>query len=99
MRPIDGDKIGLTDFEIIMCNGDYKEALKMLLNKIDNAPTIAQPEIIHCRDCKHWMPYDWMFSEVWKSKNIEDYPEEEIGCTYCDMHMSANDFCSRGEKK
>lgn len=25
--------IGLTDFEIVMCNGDYKEALKMLLKK------------------------------------------------------------------
>lgn len=44
MRLIDVDKIGLTDFEIIMCNGNYKEALKMLLNKIDNAPTIEQPE-------------------------------------------------------
>ena len=64
----------------------------------DTAPS-AQPEIIRCRDCKHWMPYDWMFSEVWKSKNIEDYQEEEIGCVYCDMNMSANDFCSRGEKK
>jgi hypothetical protein len=53
MRLIDVDKIGLTDFDIIMCNGDYKEALKMLLNKIDNAPTIAQPEIIHCQDCKY----------------------------------------------
>lgn len=26
--------IGFTDFEIVMCNGDYKEGLKMLLDKI-----------------------------------------------------------------
>lgn len=39
MRLIDADKIGLTDFEIVMCNGDYKEALKMLLDKISNQPT------------------------------------------------------------
>ena len=39
MRLIDADEIGLTDFEIIMCNGDYKEALKMLLDKISNQPT------------------------------------------------------------
>jgi hypothetical protein len=52
-----------------------------------------------CKDCKHWMPYDWMFSEVLKSKNMDDYPEDEIGCAYCDMNMSANDFCSRGERK
>ena len=60
---------------------------------------IAQPEIIRCKDCKHWIPYDWMFSEVWQSKNIADYPEDEIGCNYCDMTMKANDFCSRAERR
>ena len=59
----------------------------------------AEPEIVRCKDCKHWIPYDWMFSEVWQSKNIADYPEDEIGCNYCDMAMKANDFCSRGERK
>lgn len=59
----------------------------------------AQPEIIQCKDCKHWIPYDWMFSEVWQSRNINDYPEDEIGCNYCDMSMKANDFCSRAERK
>ena len=59
----------------------------------------AQPEIIRCKDCKHWIPYDWMFSEVWQSKNIADYPEDEIGCDCCDMAMKANDFCSRAERK
>lgn len=39
MRLIDADKIGLTDFEIVMCNGDYKKALIMLLDKISNQPT------------------------------------------------------------
>ena len=39
MRLIDADEIGLTDFEIVMCDGDYKEALKMLLDKISNQPT------------------------------------------------------------
>ena len=60
----------------------------------------AQPErIIHCKDCKHWIPYDWMFSEVWQSRNINDYPEDEIGCNYCDMAMKADDFCSRAERR
>lgn len=36
MRLIDADKIGLTDFEIIMYQGDYREAFKMLLDKINN---------------------------------------------------------------
>ena len=59
----------------------------------------AQPEIIRCKDCKHWIPYDWMFSEVWQSKNIADYPEDDIGCDCCDMAMKANDFCSRAERR
>ena len=59
----------------------------------------AQPEIIRCKDCKHWIPYDWMFSEIWQSKNIADYPEDEIGCEWSDMSMKANDFCSVAEKR
>ena len=50
-RLMDADAIGLNDFEILLCDGSYKEALKMLLNKIETAPTV---EIIHCLDCKHW---------------------------------------------
>lgn len=37
----DVDKIGLTDFECILCDGDYKKALKMLIDKIENAETIV----------------------------------------------------------
>ena len=66
--------------------------------RIEQLPS-AQPEIIRCKDCKHWIPYDWMFSEVWRSKNMADYPEDEIGCNYCDMTMKANDFCSRAERR
>ena len=40
MRLVDAEKIGLTDMEIIMCNGSFKTALEMLLDKICNAPTI-----------------------------------------------------------
>lgn len=65
---------------------------------IEQLPS-AEPQIIRCKDCKHWIPYDWMFSEVWQSKNIADYPEDEIGCAWSDMAMKANDFCSRGERR
>lgn len=41
---IDINKIGLTDFECFLCNGDYKEALKMLDDKIKNAPIIIEAE-------------------------------------------------------
>lgn len=59
----------------------------------------AQPEIIRCKDCKHWMPYEWMFSEVWQSQNIDDYPEDEISCNYCDVHMESSDFCSQAVRR
>jgi len=65
---------------------------------IDEMTTI-EPHIVRCKDCKHWIPYDWMFSEVWQSKNMADYPEDEIGCALSDMEMKANDFCSRGERR
>lgn len=41
---IDRDKVGLTDFEIMMCNGDYKEGMIMLLEQIDLLPTIIPAE-------------------------------------------------------
>lgn len=65
---------------------------------IRNLPS-AEPQIIRCKDCKHWIPYDWMFSEEWQSQNIDDYPEDDIGCDCCDMAMKANDFCSRAERR
>ena len=45
-RLIDAEKIGLTNFEIILCQkGDpFKNALEMLLEKIENAPTIIQAD-------------------------------------------------------
>ena len=41
-RLIDADKIGLTNFEIILCQkgNPFKNALEMLLEKIENAPTV-----------------------------------------------------------
>ena len=48
-RLIDADFLGLTDMEIIMCDGDYKEALKMLIDKIEHAPTIElEPKWVRC---------------------------------------------------
>lgn len=41
----DADELGLTDFEIVMCDGDYKKGLKMLCEKIENAPTILDAEV------------------------------------------------------
>jgi hypothetical protein len=53
-RLIDSEKLGLTDFEIVMCDGDYKEALKMVLGKIEDAPTVDAVPVVRCKDCKWW---------------------------------------------
>lgn len=37
--------VGLTDFEIIMCNGDYREALKIVLEKIAKAPSVKPQKL------------------------------------------------------
>ena len=37
---IDRKALGLTDFEILMCDGDYKKALELLLKKIEDAPSV-----------------------------------------------------------
>ena len=103
MRLIDADAFdervraagGMSEEEL---TEDFKDGVQAVLYMLSNQPTI-QPEIIRCKDCKHWIPYDWMFSEVWQSKNIADYPEDEIGCAWSDMAMKANDFCSRAERK
>lgn len=48
-RLIDAEKLGLTDFEIIKCDGNYKEALKMVLDKIEEAPTVDAEPVRHGR--------------------------------------------------
>ena len=81
------------------CPDDGTLTCRLIENEVINKLPPIQPEIVRCKDCKHWIPYDWMFSEVWRSKNMADYPEDEIGCNLCDMAMKANDFCSRAERR
>ena len=81
----------------VPCDGTL--TCRLIENEVISKLPSAQPDIIRCKNCKHWIPYDWMFSEVWQSKNIADYPEDEIGCKYCDMSMKADDYCSRAERR
>lgn len=41
---IERKAIYLTNFEIVMCSGNYKDGMKMLLEKIESAPTIIPAE-------------------------------------------------------
>lgn len=68
--------LGLTDFEIVMCGGDYKEALKMLLDKIEKAPAADVVEVRHG---------SWEFTEdvdmPWCTKAV---------CTSCGVPIADN---------
>ena len=92
----------LSSFDISMRDGFAvkveRASLVAFRETLEYLPS-AEPEIIQCKDCKHWMPYEWMFSEVWQSQNIDDYPEDEISCNYCDVHMKSSDFCSYAERR
>lgn len=79
---IEREKIGLTDFEIAMCNCDYKEAFKMLNEKIDSIPatdvrpvvrgkwkiTDAYPHNVYCSEChKKFAQTHWT---VWEDGSL-----------------------------
>lgn len=71
-------KLGLSDFEIIMCNGDYKKALKILLEKIEKAPAADVVEVVRCADCK----YDerCMLQEFVRDERLEPYDKNVFFC-------------------
>lgn len=66
---------------------------------VENLPSADVVEVVRCKDCVHYIPYDWMFSEVWKSQNIEDYSQDEIGCEWIDHYVKPDGYCSFGERK
>ena len=84
MRLINVDKLGFSDFEIIMCEGSFKTAFEILLEKINSAPTIEAPEITRCGEC-----------EWWDTESEEKYRV----CYNNTSSWKADDFCSYGRKK
>jgi hypothetical protein len=96
MRLIDGDTLGLSDMEIVMCNGDYKEALKMLIDKIEHAPTIEE------RKTGTWLFIDdeefarYHICSNCKERAVVDLYGEEVLANFClncgaDMMGKQND--------
>ena len=63
--------------------GRSHEIIKM---RIGNLPS-AQPEIIRCRDCRHWYTGD--------GYNHENGAQ----CALTHMWMSPDDYCSYGRRK
>lgn len=52
--------IGLTGFEIFMCDGDYKAALELLLKKIESIPSADVVPVVHG---------EWINQGGWETAN------------------------------
>ena len=85
---IEREKVGLTDFEIAMCNGDYKEGLKILLDKIESIPAADVRPVVLCRDCKHNAG-----KRIWLNH------EETADCTNGHGYPPLDWFCADGAKR
>ena len=75
------------DMELAKVNHYYLMGFQEAAEAVESVPS-AQPEIIHCRDCKHWKT---------------DHPTAN-GYHCCHrIHnafpMREDDFCSRAEKR
>lgn len=54
----------------------------------DADEVVEYAPIIHCVDCKHFVP-----------EEIEDENDWEGKCLYNDCYVDTGDFCSRGERR
>ena len=73
MRLIDADKLLLNNTEILICNGSFKEALEIQLEKIENAQTVKA------------IPIVWIEKQIEKTTDITN--EEELDVLYAG-HLS-----------
>ena len=64
------------------------EDLARILNE---QPTIEQPQVVHCRDCKWWRDFHCENDNV--SRKIQD-----CGC-YPDFNTEGDWFCADGENR
>ena len=49
--------IDVLDKNYILGRGDLNEVLDHIVDRLEKLPS-AQPEIIRCKECKHWLDID-----------------------------------------
>lgn len=59
-----------------------------IIDCIDDAPTAEQPEIIHCRECKHYYFADNRIPQ-----------EQRYTCDLDGDEWKPDDYCSYGERR
>lgn len=75
---------------VTMSNGDEYINYEDAVGEIEQLPS-AQPEIIHCRDCKHWREGD-----------AYSYCQKLFNCGVLDVYdymRADDDFCSEAERR
>ena len=81
--------ISLTDFEIAMCNGDYKEGLKILLDKVKNPPPVTphqkRGKWIIIDDCERFIAKCSECGRIEDSRMISKYPYCHCGAKMSDV--------------
>ena len=80
-RPIDADALIENKFK-----NDI--SYKAFVNLIKRQPTV-EPEIIHCRDCKHWREHKY-------AKETKRYIPF---CGFNAIYTEADDYCSKAERR
>ena len=81
-----------------------EDALAMLeeqedrINDLKGFSKDAVP-VVRCKDCKYYIPYEWMFDGLSRSSNRNDYTPDEIGCAVNDHNYPPEGFCSNAERK
>lgn len=82
------------------CNPDYPNGSTEWETAMNMAiEALQQPKIVRCRDCKYYIPYDWIFDGWTRSSNINDYSQDEIGCAVNEHNYPPEGFCSFAERK
>ena len=84
MRLIDADRLKV----VLEKNFGHTGGASVLEQLIDEQPTV-EPEIIHCRNCKHWREHKY-------AKETKRYIPF---CGFNAIYTKADDFCSKAERR
>ena len=78
------------------CCPRFNHVIRTALNDAKNC---VRSDVVRCKNCKYYIPYDWMFDGLTRSSHIEDYEPDEIGCSVNDHNYPPDGFCSFAEAK
>ena len=73
----------------VLITTTYNEMGIIIDTKAEELDLSAQPEIIHCKDCKYWREHKY----VKETKRYIPF------CGFHAIYTKADDFCSRAERQ